>query len=175
MAQTSGRRAAGAQRGSAGRNEYSRTGRTNASYRSEYIAGNTARQLDITEEIQKPRKPEPSVAVRKNRDRAVYMNLGYVLFLAVSMLAAGMILIGYIRLQSDITASIKTISRKESELNSLRVANDEEISRIESAVDLEEIRRIAITELGMTYPDESQIVVIPDEGSDYVRQLADLE
>ena len=39
----------------------------------------------------------------------------------------------------------------------------------------DEIRRIAITELGMTYPNQDQIVTIPDEGSDYVRQLADID
>ena len=88
---------------------------------------------------------------------------------------AGFVLIGYIRLQSEITSSVKRISSMESALNSLKVANDEEYSRIESSVDLDEIRRIAITELGMTYPDESQIVTVPDEGSDYVRQLADID
>ena len=46
----------------------------------------------------------------------------------------------------------------ESTLNSLKVSNDEEYSRIESSVDLDEIRRIAITELGMTYRIKNQIV-----------------
>ena len=130
--------------------------------RSAYVAGNTVRQIDVVEEIHKPRRQELSHAVKKNRDKAVYMNLGYVLFLTASLIVAGVVLIGYIRLQSEIT------------LNSLKVANDEEYSRIESSVDLDEIRRIAITELGMTYPDQNQIVTIPDEGSDYVRQLADI-
>ena len=38
-----------------------------------------------------------------------------------------------------------------------------------------EIRRIAITELGMTYAGQGQIVEIPDDGSDYVRQYADIK
>ena len=37
------------------------------------------------------------------------------------------------------------------------------------------IRRIAITELGMTYAGQGQIVEIPDDGSDYVRQYADIK
>lgn len=165
MAQTTGRR----QSTGSGRTEYGRTGN-----RSAYIAGNTARRLDVVTEIQKtPRKKEPDTNVQKNR--AVYMNFGYVLFLTASLLVAGMILIGYIRLQSEITASVKRIAVMESTLNSLKVSNDEEYSRIESAVDLEEIRRIAITELGMTYPDESQIIIVPDEGSDYVRQLVNID
>lgn len=153
------------------RREYRKNSRRNA-----YISGTAVRKLDVVTEINKPQQPrELSHAVRKNRDKAVYMNLGYVLFLSASLLVAGFVLIGYIRLQSEITSSVKRISSMESSLNSLKVANDEEYSRIESSVDLDEIRRIAITELGMTYPDESQIVTVPDEGSDYVRQLADID
>ncbi len=143
--------------------------------RSVYVAGSTARRLDVVEELQRPRRPkELSNAVKKNRDKAVYMNFGYVLFLTASLLVAGVVLINYIQLQSQITTSVKRVASMESELNNLKVANDEEISRIESSIDLDEIRRIAITELGMTYPDESQIVTVPDEGSDYVRQLTDI-
>ena len=138
--------------------------------------GNTAKQLDVVTELQKPRSPrELNHAVKKNRDRAIYMNFGYVLFLTASLLVAGFILIGYIRLQSEITASVKRIATMESTLNSMKTANDEEYSRIESSVDLDEIRRIAITELGMVYPDEDQIVTVPDEGNDYVRQVTDID
>ena len=34
----------------------------------------------------------------------------------------------------------------------------------------EEIKRIAMTELGMKYPDQSQVVNISGESDDYVRQ-----
>lgn len=166
MAQTTGNR----QTERTGRGEYRRNpGNRNITY----IGGSAARKLDVVTEIHRPRRPELSNAVRKNRDKAVYMNLGYVVFLAVSIIVSGWILVGYIRLHSEITASIKRIASMESTLNSMRVANDEEITRIESAVDLDEIRRIAITELGMTYPDEGQIVSVPDSGSDYVRQIGE--
>ena len=133
-------------------------------------------RLDVVTELQKPRRPkEVNHAVKKNRDRAVYMNFGYVLFLTLSLLVAGYVLIGYIGLQSEITASVKRIASMESTLNSLKTANDEEYSRIESSVDLDEVRRIAITELGMVYPDENQIVTVPDEGNDYVRQVTDID
>lgn len=160
--------------GRSGRGENERTGGRSAYGR--VIDGNTARQLDVVTELQKPRSPkELNHTVKKNRDKAIYMNFGYVLFLTVSLLVAGFILIGYIRLQSEITASVKRISAMESTLNSLKTANDEEYSRIESSVDLDEIRRIAITELGMVYPDEDQIVTVPDGGNDYVRQVADID
>ena len=160
--------------GRTGRREYVRTGGRSAYGRM--TDGNTARQLDVVTELQKPRSPrELNHAVKKHRDRAIYMNFGYVLFLTASLLVAGFVLIGYIRLQSEITASVKRIATMESTLNSMKTANDEEYSRIESSVDLDEIRRIAITELGMVYPDEDQIVTAPDEGNDYVRQVTDID
>lgn len=66
------------------------------------------------------------------------------------------------------------ISALESELNDLKLANDEEYSRITSSVDLEEIKRIAIQELGMQYAEEGQVVTFASENSDYVKQMADI-
>ena len=80
----------------------------------------------------------------------------------------------YIGLQSDITNSIKNISRLESQLNSLKLDNDEEYSRITNSVDLDEVKRVAIQELGMKYAEEGQIVTITGGGSDYMRQVADI-
>ena len=81
-------------------------------------------------------------------------------------------MVGYIRLQSDITNSSKHIASLEKELNDLKLANDEEYSRITSSIDLEEVRRIAIQELGMKYAEEGQIVVFESENNDYVKQVA---
>lgn len=102
------------------------------------------------------------------------MNLGYVAFLAAAMLIAGYVLIGYIQMQADLTAQVEQIARLESQLNSLRLSNDEELARVNSSVDLEEIKRIAIGELGMVYATEGQIVNYNYEGSDYVRQVGDI-
>ena len=42
-------------------------------------------------------------------------------------------------------------------------------------MDLEEVKRVAIQELGMKYAEEGQIIVYSDEGAeDYVRQIAQI-
>ena len=102
------------------------------------------------------------------------MNLGYVVFLMAALLVAGYVLIGYIQMQADITTQMKEIAKLESQLYNLELANDEELTRINSSIDLEEIKRIAIGELGMVYATEGQIVHYTNEGSDYVRQLCDI-
>lgn len=140
--------------------------------RTHYIQGSAVRKLDVTREIEQSPKKKLSNTARKNREKAEHMSLGYVLFLSAALFATGCILVGYIGLQSDITNSIKRIAALEGELNDLKLANDEEYNRITSSIDLEEVRRIAIQELGMQYAEEGQIVVFQSENNDYVKQVA---
>ena len=151
------------------RRQQAYTGRNNA-----YVHGNTVRKLD--ERVYVPERPRRQISntTRKNREKAGHMNLGYVLFLSGAIMAAGFILTIYIGLQSDITNSIKNISRLESQLNTLKLDNDEEYSRITNNIDLEEVKRVAIQELGMKYAEEGQIVTVTGGGSDYMRQVADI-
>lgn len=153
-------------RGSRGRRE---------SYESSYIRGNAVRKLDSIRELEAEVPKKLSHTTRKNRDKALYMNLGYLSFLVIALVSAAFVLIGYLRLQSEMTTTIKKIASLESELNSLKLSNEEEYNRAISSVDLEEIRQVAIGELGMRYAKEGQIINVSGEGSDYVRQLAGIE
>lgn len=158
------------------RNVQNKTRNTTVRKQDTYIDGNTVRKLNVVEEIQNPlERKELSHTTRKNRDKALYMNLGYVLFLAAALASAAIILIGYIRVQSDIIISVRNIASLESELNNLKLSNDEDYARAVSSVDLEEIRRVAIGELGMKYAKEGQIINVSGEGNDYVRQLSEIQ
>ena len=139
-----------------------------------YVQGSTVRKIRPDRENTRQPKKKVNNSVRKNRDRAKHMNAGYVLFLGMALVATGMILVYYIGLQSDITNSVKHISMLESQLNDLKVENEENYSRISSSVDLEEIRRIAIQELGMQYAQEGQIISFASENNDYVKQMAEI-
>lgn len=142
--------------------------------RQYYTEGNTARQLDVRRINENEPRRRLSNEARKNRERAYHMDMGYVLFLALALFVAGYVLIGYIQMQADLTAQVESIAALESRLNNLRLANEEELTRINSSIDLEEIKRIAIGELGMVYAAEGQIINYTNEGSDYVRQLGDI-
>lgn len=137
-----------------------------------YVYGNTARKLDVRRELQEPARKPMSHTTRKNRDKAHHMSVGYVAFLLVALCAAGIILINYIQLQAELTNRMESVAGLESDLNNARIKNDEDYSRILSSVDLEEIKRIAIGELGMTYASEGQIVTYTNEGNDYMRQVS---
>ena len=147
--------------------------RTDNVRRNTYVEGNTVRKLNVVEELQKPLETKENG--KKNRDKSLYMNLGYVLFLIGALAIAAMSLMSYIRVQSDIIISVRNIASLESELNNLKLSNDEDYARAASSVDLEEIRKVAIGELGMRYAKEGQIINVSGEGSDYVRQLAQIQ
>lgn len=101
------------------------------------------------------------------------MSFGYVLFLVAAMCTAAFVLLNYIQLQAELTQKTKDVATKEIELNNLKSANDEAYSRIVGSIDLEEIKRIAIGELGMTYAQEGQIVLYANEQNDYMRQATE--
>ena len=119
-----------------------------------YIYDNTARDLQIRRQMEEPRR-QLSHETRKNREKARHMSIGYVTFLMVALVACAFFLVNYIQMQSELTARITEVSRMESELNSLK---------------LEEIKRIAIGELGMTYATEGQVIPYESNSNDYMRQ-----
>lgn len=138
---------------------------------STYMYDNTARDLQIQRQLEEVPRRQLSNETRKNREKARHMSIGYVAFLVGALFTCGMVLINYIQLQAELTTKMQSVASLESELNSMRLANDEEYNRIESSIDLEEIKRIAIGELGMTYAEEGQIITYTNEGNDYMRKV----
>ena len=95
--------------------------RRKTAYRnSVYVQGNTARKLQPLPAPERPVK-KVSSRTRKNRERALHMNVASVLSMAVAMMAAGIILTWYLTLQSDITNSIKHIAALEGTLNEMKL------------------------------------------------------
>ena len=146
------------------------TNRQTEYQRRTYVEGSTVRRLDTVRELQEPVR-RPNQVVRRNQEKSRYMNLPYVLFLTAAMVITGIMLIGYLQTQSNLTLSIKKVAKLESELNDMRLSNDEQLERINTSLDMEEIRRIAISELGMTYAAEGQIEHYTNEGNDYMRRV----
>ena len=138
-----------------------------------YVYGNTARKLNNPGRQTRSEMPLHELKRTQADRRAHRMSFGYLLFLSLAVLSTGIILTWYITLQSDITSSVKEVSNLEAQLNTLRQDNDEAYNKAVSSLDLEEIKRIAIGEYGMTYATDGQIVTYSGgSGNDYVRQVA---
>lgn len=136
-----------------------------------YINGTAVRKLR-KEEISE-RNKSPKVRHR-TVERTNFLSIGYTLFLAAASVLALWVCAGYLQLQADNTARAKQITALEEELADLKTENDDEYNRVTTAVDLEEIRRIAIEELGMVYAKADQVVLYDGEGKDYVKQYAEI-
>lgn len=151
---------------------------------SEYMYGNTAIQPERRERregrreqrIERNRNSRVNENIARNRKRAAELNsiiaFGY-FFFAVFVLAV--IFTNYISLRSDVYNAKRTENNLEIELSELCAANDDTENRINGTIDLENIKKIAMNELGMTYADDSQIITYESTGSDFVRQYIELE
>jgi cell division protein FtsL len=133
-----------------------------------YINGNTVRKEYRQEDDRR------FVEIKGNKHRHLNrMSKGNLLFMVAAIVAMCAILVTYISIQSSVTQSVKNIAELESTLNTMKQDNDEAYNKAISSVDLEEVKRIAIEEYGMTYANDGQIITYSNEGgNDYVRQVA---
>lgn len=127
-----------------------------------------------TDELIREMNSKPRILsneTRHNREKAKHMNIGYVLFLVAALFLCAMVLINYIQSQAELTAKISEISQLEKELNTIKRSNDEEMERLESSMNLEEIKRRAIIELGMVCANENQVIIYQSLNHDYMRKI----
>ncbi len=137
-----------------------------------YQQGNTARKLDRYY-YEEPEEKESTKKIRRGRGvTTVSRAYGFFMLLMAGVLLAGCII--YLDIRNDITNQQKEIAGLEREYSALKMKNDEELDRIEGAVDMEKIKKIAMDELGMKYPDSGQVIGIESGAGDYVRQYQEI-
>lgn len=148
-----------------------------------YVNGNTVRELEAPvrhgrksrEEIEElKRRKRRQNAARRNRARALKMSKGYVFFLTVCVLAAASSAVMLVQLQSSVSAHMRKVAALQSEVNSRRTENDARYKRIITSVDLNHIKDVAMNELGMCYPTESQVVYYTIENNNFMDQYSDI-
>lgn len=139
-----------------------------------YVDGNTVRKLQTAPKRENQARSAVSSATRKNREKALQMNMSYVLFLTVAAVVTVFVCINYLKLQAQNTAYQKTVTAKGVQLSEMKLENDSEYNRIVSSVDLEHVKDVAMNELGMVYASEKQIRTYNSIQSDYVKQYQDI-
>lgn len=138
--------------------------------RTAYVHGNTVRkEYEPSRETRRVHVQQPQ-RIKKRRH---HMSLGTLLYMTIAIVLVVVALAWYLTLQAQVKNTGKNIAALESQLNTLRQENDEAYNRASGNVDLDEVKRIAIQEYGMTYATEGQIITYSDGGgNDYVRQVA---
>lgn len=151
--------------------------------RNYYINGNTVRELEAPvrperrsrEEIEQVRhRKNRKNAARRNRQRAMEMSPGYVMFLTAGVLVIAMAAVSFVNLQSQITNRMRNIANLESQVTDLRADNDARYKNVTTSVDLNHVKDVAINKLGMDYPKEDQVVYYTIENNNYMDQYSDI-
>ncbi len=108
------------------------------------------------------------------RGKAAVVDRLYLFVLAAAMAATLALCFSYLKQQTEINTHISSIEKKSTALEKLKSENDALKSSIDTAVDLNEIYRVATQELGMVYADKDQVITYSKTESGYVRQYEDI-
>ncbi len=138
-----------------------------------YIDGNTVR----VENAQPQRKEEQEIRVRTEPQAVpvrVRVNVPYVLVLLAVTLLFGYLCFSYLKVQASINASMNRIANMEEQLAEARSENAVRENRLDVQLDLNEVFRIAVDEMGMVYPDENEVVEYTEQMREYVRQYENI-
>lgn len=149
-----------------------------------YVNGSAVRQLEaqpvrkeridrrkIEEEQRRKRRRN---AARRNRERALYMSKGYVVFLSSCIAVVAFMALSLIQVQSQVTQRMKNIAKLESQITTLKADNDARYKEIVTSVDLDYIKEVAVNQLGMNYAREDQIIYYSVEKNNYMDQYRDI-
>ena len=151
------------------------------------VEGNTVRSVRADAalraahaEQERRRKQQEENAVREERvvyaekQRAMSMDLPFLMMLTVAIAATVFIVYNYLSLQADIDQRMASVKKLEVQLENLRTENDALEQSIDTSVDLNYIYKIAVNELGMVHAGKDNVIQYSKTESEYVRQNEDI-
>ena len=151
-------------------------GNTAPAYHPEYEQGNAYRRA--LEERERKLRQEEEQRKRLRARRILEREKKKSRMSVVTMTIATALILGscalYIQQNSKLSATMKQVATLEAELINITQENDATQKRVETSVNLEDIRKQAMDELGMVYPSENQIVYYHIDNTDYMEQYKDI-
>lgn len=84
------------------------------------------------------------------------------------------ICVQYVQLQTEVMVRLETINKYEVEFNNIVAQNNELEASISNYMDLQHIYQVATEELGMTYPQQGQVLEYENSSAEYVRQYGEI-
>ena len=153
--------------------------------RNYYVNGSAVRELE-SQPLRQPERPDRRKieeeqrkkrrrnAARRNRERALYMSKGYMVFLTACVIAVAVSAVSLIQMQSQVSQRMKHIAAMESQLTDMKADNDARYKEIATSVDLEYIKDVAINELGMNYATAEQLIYFSVDNKNFMDQYVDI-
>ncbi len=134
------------------------------------VEGNTAKQLNPQEIPIYEEQEKKARRARKIEERALQISPTFVLLLAFASALMLAVCVNYLQARASIYTRMTNVEEMEQELAGLKEVNEATQSRIEAASDINRIYKIATEEMGMVYPEDSQIIYYDRTESEYVQQ-----
>jgi len=135
---------------------------------------------------EKPKKQQQPLRQKNQRQKELHekrlapksaapaIDFGTLMLLLVALIVTFYTCYSYLEKQSDIFSIEKEISRLRKETEELVAKNDNTELEITKSIDLEQIQKTAMEELGMVYPYNNQMIRYESEENGYVRQYGEL-
>lgn len=142
--------------------------------RPEYVTGTAARQFAVPERPIVKQEKRHTVTTRRNQEKALPMDLPYVILLTFAAICTLYLCVNYLQLQSTVAARLNHIEALEKSIETLKADNDALETRINTSVDLDYVYQVATEELGMVYANKNQVRLYNRTESEYVRQYEDI-
>lgn len=152
--------------------------------RNGYVYGSAAKSVEVMEPESIKQEKERRRLEREEKERrqrqlqrqkkAHKVNLVYTFALIGAMSVLIYMLVGYVQLQASIQVHAEQINVLEQNLAKLTESNNLTAVELDTNIDYNTIFDIATNELGMVYPDESQVIVYNSAASEYVKQYQDI-
>ena len=156
--------------------------RNNRNHRETYVERNVVRTNQAVPK-QKPQPPKSREelererlrrrAAKRNQQKAMSMNPGYVAFLTVATMVCFAVCAMFIHVQSDITTRMADIASLETQIAETKAENTAAEKRLETTMNLDQVKAAAAA-MGLTYPGREQIQYYTVENDDYMNQYGDI-
>lgn len=140
-----------------------------------YIDGNVVRTVEtMPGRPDRNRRKATSSYARRNREKALRMDMPYVVFLTAASVATVFVCVNFLKLQAQGITYRQEVAALESQLSNMKLNNDNAYEEAISSVSMEQIKEIAVNDLGMVYAEEGQVITYNSQEGDYIRQYMDI-
>lgn len=138
------------------------------------IDGTAARKYNPSRQRKRVQRKIERKIKQKEVQRRNYSEVPSLIVMFIAVTVSLFMCFTYIKLQTTVTYRLEDIKEKEKKLENMKAENDELEASLNKVEDLEKIKKIAIQELGMIYPDSDRVIYYTKTETGYVRQYDEI-
>ncbi len=148
------------------------------SKREYMIDGTAARQLQVVPDYEEPRKQGTQPKVVEQTRKAPKLSHG-IDFLSMTLLVAAMAITlylcyNYLQVQGNIVQLERDIMVLEQQLDTVTAENAALEDSLSGQIDWDEVYRTAVSDLGMVYPNNNEVITYESTEQGHVIQYQDI-